>query len=135
MEPTSSELERPVAIEVDEMLVDDIDTLLRDGQRGMVLNLVADLHPADLAQLLQHLAPDAAEMLFGWLPDDKAGGALPELERARRTELLDEMSAAQIVPLLDGIDTDDAADVLADLPEALAEQVLPHLEDAAEVGQ
>ncbi len=136
MEPVSPELERPVAvIEVDELLVDDIDTLLRDGQRGMVLNLVADLHPADLASLLHHLAPDAAETLFGWLPDDKAGGALPELERARRSELLDEMPVAQLVPLLDEIDTDDAADVLADLPEALAEQVLPHLVDAAEVGQ
>jgi magnesium transporter len=129
-------MERPVAaIEVDEALVDDIDALLRDGQRGMVLNLVADLHPADLAQLLQHLPPDTAESLFGWLPEAKAGGALPELERARRSELLDEMSAAQLVPLLDEIDTDDAADVLADLPDDLAERVLPHLEDAAEVGQ
>ncbi|MEM1044074.1 MAG: magnesium transporter [Bacteroidota bacterium] len=133
MADLAPDLERPPRIEVDETLVDDIGTLLRDEQRGMVLNLVADLHPADLADLILHLAPDDADALFGWLPEDKAGAVLPELETARRSDLLDEMPASEIVSLLDEIDTDDAADVLADLPDAVAEQVLPQLEDAAEV--
>ncbi len=132
-ESISPELERPARIEVDETFVDDVGVLLRDGQRGMVLNLVADLHPADLAQLLFHLAPDAAESLFGWLPEDKAGAVLPELESARRSDLIDELPTADIVSLLDEIDTDDAADVLADLPDSVAEQVLPRLEDSAEI--
>ncbi len=132
-ESLAPDLERPARIEVDETLVDDIGTLLRDGQRGMVLNLVADLHAADLADLILHLSPDDADSLFGWLPEEKAGAVLPELETARRSDLLDEMPPSEIVSLLDEIDTDDAADVLADLPDEVAEQVLPQLEDAAEV--
>ncbi len=132
-ESLAPDVERPARIEVDETLVDDIGALLRDGQRGMVLNLVADLHPADLALLLLHLGPDDADSLFGWLPEDKAGAVLPELETARRSDLLDEMPTSELVSLLDEIDTDDAADVLADLPADVAERVLPQLEDAAEI--
>lgn len=130
----SAEQERlPAPIEVDEQLVDDIDALLRDGQRGMVLNLVADLHPADLAQLVRHLPEDTAESLFNWLPDEQAGAILPEMESAHRADLLDEWEPHEIVSLLDEIDTDDAADVLGDLPDEVAQQVLPRLEDAFEV--
>ena len=130
----SAEPERiPAPIEVDEVLVEDIDVLLRDGQRGMVLNLVADLHPADLAQLIRHLPEDTAESLFNWLPDEQAGTVLPEMERARRADYLDDWEPHEIVSVLDEIDTDDAADVLADLRDDVAEQVLPRLEDAFEV--
>src|SRR5690606_8296020 len=129
-----SDQERPlVPVEVDEQLVEDIDVLLRDGQRGMVLNLVADLHPADLARLIRHLPEDTAESLFNWLPDEQAGAVLPDMERARRADFLEEWEPHEIVSILDEIDTDDAADVLADLREDIAEQVLPQLEDAFEV--
>ena len=121
------------AAEVDEELVDNVAALVEDGQRGMVLNLTADLHPADLARLLAHLGPDEARTLFGWLPNEAAGAVLPELESARRSDLLDELGAAHLAGLIDEINTDDAADVLADLPEELAARVLPQLEDADEV--
>ncbi len=126
--------ERPVApIEVDERLVGDVDALLRDGQRGAVLNLVVDLHPADVAQLIRHLPDDTGSTLFDWLPEEQAGQALTEMESARRADLLEEWAPADIAAALDEVDTDDAADVLGDLPAAVAQEVLPQLEDAAEV--
>ena len=118
--------ERPVI--VDEMLVADIDALVRDGQRGMVLNLVADLHPADLAVLVHHLPPDTAPSVFAWLPPGIAGAVLPELESAQRTDLLEELPPQQVADLLDEIDSDDAADILAELPDEVAEAVLPEME-------
>ena len=121
------------AAEVDEELVDNVAALVDDGQRGMVLNLTADLHPADLARLLTHLDPEEARTLFGWLPNELAGGVLPELESARRSDLLDELATHTLVGLIDEINTDDAADVLGDLPDELAARVLPKLEDADEV--
>ena len=130
----SPDAPRPAfAAEVDEELVQNVEALVEDGQRGMVLNLTADLHPADLARLLAHLGPDEARLLFGWLPNEAAGAVLPELETARRSDLLDELTAQTLAGLIDEIDTDDAADVLGDLPAALAQRVLPRLEDADEV--
>ncbi|MDX1421221.1 MAG: magnesium transporter [Rubricoccaceae bacterium] len=129
------EPERPgTPVVVGEELVENVEVLVEDGQRGMVLNLVTDLHPADLGQLLGHLPVEAAQTLFGWLPEERASAALPGLESARRAALLDGATAQAIVGLLDHLDTDDAADVLADVDEDVAEHVLPRLEDAEEVG-
>jgi magnesium transporter len=113
--------------------VDDVEALVETGERGMVLNLVADLHPADLGDLLRHLPVEAGQALLMWLPQEQAGAVLPELESTHRADLLEGVSPHEIAGLVDHLDTDDAADVLADVDEDVAEAVLPHLEDAEEV--
>lgn len=127
------EPERTALPVVDEELVENVEVLVEDGQQGMVLNLVADLHPADLGRLLSHLSAEGAQTLFGWLPEERASTALPELESARRADLLDGVSAPALAGLLDHLDSDDAADVLADVDETVVGHVLGHLEDAEDV--
>ncbi len=120
-------------MEVAGEVLDNISALVESGQRGMVMNLVADLYPADLASLLEHLAPDTARDLFRWLPTDLAGDILPDLDDDFRATLLEEVESKRITEIIDELDTDDAADVLADLPDEIVEAVLPGLEDKAEV--
>ncbi|MFB6247255.1 MAG: magnesium transporter [Salinibacter sp.] len=120
-------------LELDESVVDDIVALLADGQRGMVLNLVADLYPADVALLLRHLPATEAKQLFRWLPPELASDTLTELEDAYRIALLEELSATALTDLLDALDTDDTVDVLADLPDERALQVLPDLKDTEDL--
>ena len=120
-------------LELDESVVDDIVALLADGQRGMVLNLVADLYPADVALLLRHLPATEAKQLFRWLPPEVASDTLVELEDAYRADLLKELSATALTDLLDALDTDDTVDVLADLPNELALELLPDLKDTEDL--
>ena len=120
-------------LELDESVVDDIVALLADGQRGMVLNLVADLYPADVALLLRHLPATEAKQLFRWLPPEVASDTLVELEDAYRADLLKELSSTALTDLLDALDTDDTVDVLADLPDELALQLLPDLKDTEDL--
>jgi len=122
-------------LELDESVVDDIDTLLAEGQRGMVLNLVADLYPADIALLLRHLPGEEAKQLFRWLPPELASDTLAELEDTYRAALLENLSSAVLTNLLDALDTDDAVDVLADLPDEVALQLLPDLEDTEDLAE
>ena len=121
------------SLEVDAELVDDISALIDSGQQGMVLNLIADLHPADLAQLVSHLPFDKAKRLFAWLPAIQGGEVLPELDNAYRGELLNEFKLARVRELLDELESDDAADIVADLPDTMAEAIIPLLEDAEDV--
>ncbi|MEM1056487.1 MAG: magnesium transporter [Bacteroidota bacterium] len=124
--------------EVDEELVRNVAALVEQDQRGMVLNLLADLRPADVARIVAHLQRDDARTLFSWIPSEQLADALPELESALRGDLLDDLSAPQIVDLLDRLETDDQADVLGDLAETDAEtveEVLPQLEDSLDVRQ
>lgn len=134
MTPIEAEREpsAPVIV-VDEEFVDNIEVLIEDEQQGMVLNLVAELHPADTAQLLQHLPAEASEKLFQWLPSEQSSAVLPELESAQRSDFLEDVTAGELVELLDQMDTDDAADVLADVDEDVVDRVVPQLEDAEEV--
>jgi magnesium transporter len=120
-------------LEVDESVVDDIVTLLSEGQRGMVLNLVADLYPADVALLFRHLPDEEAGRLFRWLPPELASETLAEMEDAVRASLLEGLAPQTVVDLIDALDTDDAADVLADLPNEVALEVLPELEDTEDL--
>ena len=120
-------------LELVESVVDDIVALLADGQRGMVLNLVADLYPADVALLLHHLPATEAKQLFRWLPPEVASDTLAELEDAYRADLLEGLSPTALTDLLDALDTDDTVDVLADLPHELALQLLPDLKDTEDL--
>lgn len=120
-------------LEVDAEVVGDIAALLDSGEEGMVMNLVADLYPADLARLLTHLPMHDAKRLFHWLPSEQGGLALAELDDAFRAELLEEAEHDRLTELLDHLETDDAADVLADLRPDVAFQVLPTLEDSEDL--
>lgn len=121
------------SLDVDAQLVDDIEVLLESGQRGMVLNVIADLHPADLAQLMSHLPFELADQLFGWLPTEQGGELLPELDSEFRNSLLEEVKPGRVTELLDELDSDDATDIIAELPDAIAEDILPRLEGADDV--
>jgi magnesium transporter len=138
MEPVSpSEQEAGrtgLVLDPDTELVGDIGALVASGQRQMVLNIVADLHPADIAQLLTHLSRREAKELFGWLSPEVAGTVLAELDDDYRADLLEEVPHDRIAEVLDELETDDAADILADLPDHVAQRVLPSLEDAHHVG-
>ncbi|MDX1430019.1 MAG: CBS domain-containing protein, partial [Rhodothermales bacterium] len=125
----------PHQIEVDGEFADNVQALVDEGQRGMVLNLVADLHAADLGRLLEHLTVERARTLFLWLSTEQGGDVLPELEDDFRAALLEEVRSERISALIDEMDTDDAADVLADLPDEVVVEVLPALEDKDELAE
>ncbi len=120
-------------LDVDAEMVDDIETLLEAGQQAMVLNLVADLHPADMAILISHLPFEPAQKLFELLPVEQGGDVLPELDSALRNALLEEEQTSRVTALLDELESDDATDVMADLPDAMVQELLPQLEDEEDV--
>lgn len=125
---------RPVGVlEVDEELLENISVLLDEGQEGMVLNIVADLYPADIARLFGHLPLEQARQLFQWLPVEQAGRVLAELEAEYRATLTEEEPSERLTAIIDLLETDDAADVLAHLDAEVAQEVLPQLEDAEDL--
>lgn len=124
---------RPGVLDIDPQFVEDISVLVDAGQRGMVLNLAADLHPADLALLMGRLPDEQAHIMFAWLPDAQASDILIELTDSQRRQLFREIPPERLRHLVDALDTDDAADVLSDMSDAQALHVLPDLEDTHDV--
>lgn len=120
-------------IEVESSFVDDLISLVESGERHMVLNILADLHPADLGEVISHLPIARAQEVFRWLPVEQAADTLSELDDDFRASLLEETSPLRLTALIDELESDDAADVLADLPGDVVERLLPTLEDSKEV--
>ncbi len=111
-------------IEVDDELMQDIEELVRSKSDYLVLNIVQDLYPGDIAHILNRLDADEADYLFGLLPSDIAGEVLLDLDEGHRERLLHAMPQPRLTEIVDEMASDDAADIVGELPEERAEQVL-----------
>jgi magnesium transporter len=118
-------------LHVDKAYLKLVRDRLEAGLDSELEAMVVDLHPTDVAEVLSALRTDEAQYLFRLLENDLKAEALLELEEDLRTALLTGMTAAEIAEeVLEELDSDDAADVMADLPESKAEEVINLLGDA-----
>jgi magnesium transporter len=86
--------------------------------------MVAALHPAEVALLLESLPPRPRLLAWELVETGTQGDVLVELSEEVRSELLEGMQPDELVAATEGLATDDLADLLAELPEAVMRQVL-----------
>ncbi len=111
-----------------EAVLDDLRELVENNQFTFIRNILADLHPADIADLLEHLDSDARRKVFAVLPPEKAGEVLAELDDALKESILRQLDSRAIARLVSRMDSDDAADVVSELSTEQAAQVLEEVE-------
>jgi len=97
------------------------------------LALLADLHPADVADVLEHLSEEEQAAYLKGLDPESGAEVLMEMEEAHRLQSLESLPPADLVTLMPHLDSDDAADVLADLPSEQAASILEQIDRADEI--
>ncbi len=115
--------------ELDETIVQQVQALLEREDTASALDLLKQLHPADVARLVTGLGRDEAASLTLALPTITGANVLAELDEVFCADLLSEVSTERITSLLNELESDDAADVLGNLDETLRQRVLRALED------
>jgi magnesium transporter len=85
---------------------------------------LSDLHPADIADILEQLDVEEAGAMLGRLDTETAADTLNEVEAPLQSELLSELDPEKASNLLEILPPDDAADILADMPHEEAERLL-----------
>jgi len=95
---------------------------------------LADLHPADIAELYRDLNLAEAEYLYRLLDDDNAAEVLMELDDDDRHKLLEAMPAEMIAKQIDHLDTDDAVDLIQQIDEEDRDEILSHIDDVEQAG-
>ncbi len=122
-------------IQVDKELLENISYLLEVKADKSLLNIFADLHPADIAEILNHLKPEDAEAAFSILDTETASEVLTELDENLRERILKNIDKEKITDIVDELETDDATDIVSELPEQVAEHVLENIdkEDSEDV--
>jgi Mg/Co/Ni transporter MgtE len=100
-----------------------------------LLSTFSNLRAADLAAVLQDLAPKRRVEVAGALNDERLADVLEEMDEKNRVELLAELEGERAADVLGEMDPDDAADLLreigAERAQALIELMEP--EDAEDV--
>ena len=128
---------------------DRLQAILRAADAGTlddVLHLLTSLSDPDTARLIESAPPRLRRILWELLGEDRAPGVLRHVHEDARDELLREMEPEQLLSAAEGLDTDDFADILQQLPEDVTrrlldlmdsrdreriERVLPYDEDTA----
>ncbi len=91
--------------------------------------LLEQLHPADIADLIEG-APDAAHnQIFDLLSEHLKADVLAELDDPTEADILEELTAEEISDIVEEMAPDDAADVLGELKDELSTEVLDLMED------
>ena len=85
---------------------------------------LADLHPADIADILEQLDVEEAGAMLDRLDTETAADTLNEVEYPLQSELLGELDPERASDLLEHLPPDDVADILADMPRLEAERLL-----------
>ena len=109
---------------------DDLAALLETRNETLIRALLAELHPADVADVLEHLDEENRAYVFKLIPQEEASLALAEMEEGARESLLQDFEAKEIADLVEDLASDDAADVVRDLPDDLAREVLTEISPA-----
>lgn len=115
-------------IEVDDELMQDIEELVRSKSDYLLLNIIQDLYPADIAHIMNRLDREQAEYVFGILPSAVASGALLELDEYHREHLLKTLSQPRLTEIVDEMASDDAADIVGELTDERAEEILEKMD-------
>lgn len=101
---------------------------LGSGRLRSAEMLVGSLHPSEVARLLESLPIAERAVIWEMVELENEGDVLVELADEVRDGLIESMQADEVVAALDGMEVDDLADLVADLPEALTQQVLRSLD-------
>ena len=90
---------------------------------------LADLHPADIAEILTDLNSHQRATMFRALDAEKAADALAEVEDPRiQTQLLETVSPDEAADILEEMQPDEAADLLGELPHETSSELLRKME-------
>ncbi len=103
-----------------------------DPQRRLRLNisnrLLEDMHPADLADIVEELSPEDREAIFENIDSEVAADALSEVDPNIQASILESLETEKAAEIVEEMAPDQAADVLAELEEETSHEILEEME-------
>lgn len=109
-----------------------VDVIEVDPARRVKLRIeyerLAKIHPSELADILEDLAPAEREAVFTSLDEEMAAETLEEVDPKLQKALLEKLDEERIADIVEEMDPGAAADLLAELPEDQSDAILEEME-------
>lgn len=104
-----------------------------DPQRRVRLNisnkLLEDMHPADLADIVENLGHEDRAALFETMDSESAAELLTEVEPEIQAQIIESLKAGKAAEILEEMEPSEAADLLNELEEERSEEILDEMEE------
>jgi magnesium transporter len=110
-----------------EELLENVNAALSASDIALVESLIEPLHPADVADLIEHLEPEQRKLFLDITRHALEAETISHLDEALREEVVEQMAPAELAEVVTELDTDDAVDILEDLDADTQQQVLENL--------
>ena len=111
-----------------------VDLLETDPARRVKLKIayegLAKLHPADIADIVEDLAPAEREAVFETIDEEVAAEALEEIDPGIQVSIVESLDKDRVADIVEEMDPDAAADLLGDLTEAQSGEILEEMRPA-----
>lgn len=118
-----------------------VDLLETDPARRVKLKIayqgLSQLHPADIADIVEDLPPAEREAVFETIDEEVAAEALEEIDPDIQVSIVESLDSNRAADIVEEMDPDAAADLLGDLPQDRTGQILQEMqpEERQEVSQ
>jgi CBS domain-containing protein len=108
-------------------LPEDIGRFRGDLRLKVLKEKLSDIHPVDLADILEEMDADQRVEIFEELDPEQASDTLEEIDPNVQRDLVESLGADKIAHLIDEMTTGQAADILSVLPASDADDILERL--------
>ncbi|MGD8441718.1 MAG: magnesium transporter [Holophagae bacterium] len=113
-------------------LMNDLRTLLAQGEEEALQIFLGLVRPQDVADWLELLSTDDRQKVLQALDHDAAGTVLNDTTASIRAELVEDLGPDRLARIAEALPADDAADLIGELATAESEAVLQHVSDTDE---
>jgi magnesium transporter len=115
---------------MDSTVKDPIQYCIRNRLWTELPELLSKLHPADIADIIEHSPDEDQPLIFDLLSDELKADVLSEMAEATEADILEDLTAKEISDIVEEMAPDDAADLLGDLEDKKSAEVLNLMEKA-----
>ena len=115
--------------------IEQLKDLIENDRQAEVAAIMEELHPADIAELMDDLTIEEAKYIYLLLDGETASDVLIEIDEADRKRFLKVLPPEVIASkFIEHMDSDDAADIVSELDEDLQREVLNEIADIEHSG-
>lgn len=107
-----------------ENLIENLISVLNESGIEHIDDELRNLHPADIARLLESIPPESRELIWPHIDNARRGETLVELSEGVREGLMANMDTPSLAAAVHSLDTDEIADLIPELPDEVIAEVL-----------
>jgi magnesium transporter len=119
----------PARADLDPQFVSDVREAISERDADLLRRLLAPLHDADTADVLEQLAAGQQEIVADLAPDIFTGEVLAELDPDTRENVMEWLDTAHLAAAITDLESDDATEVIEELDEETRAAVLAEISE------